>query len=96
MGRFFEPLVSYRFILGLVFTALLAYGLLEAWMTYSNIYKYLEQNYGRYRLHRVFAKYVRYVVVGAPIFRFWPHLLAILLLSTAWVVATIEAYRLSH
>lgn len=96
MGNFFEPLVSYRFILSLIFTAMFGYGLFEAWMTYRNIYTFLEQNYGRYRLHRVFAKTVRYLAVGAPLWRFWPHLLAITVLCAASLIASIEAWRLSH
>lgn len=96
MDGFFEPLVSYRFILGLVFTGMFAYSLFEAWSTYRNVYKFLEQNYGQYRLHRLFAKTVRYVLVGAPVWRFWPYHLAIVLLCGATLVASIEAWRLSH
>lgn len=94
--RFFEPMVSYRFILSVVFTAMFVYGMVEAWMSFRSIYLYLEQNFGRYRLHRVFLKYIRWLLVGAPLWKFRWIWLQILLLSSAWAVLTIEAWRVSH
>ncbi|GEM_PF-3639704 len=96
MGSFFEPLVSYRFILGIVFTAMFAYSVFEAWQSYANIHKFLEQNYGKYRLHIVFTTYLRYILVGAPLWKFWPYLFLIVILCGASLVASIEAWRLSH